>query len=65
VDKRVLLRHTGTYTFDSATQDKLYEDLKAVFQPKLTMQSQGGHEIPDDILAPAAEPEVIATNDPK
>jgi hypothetical protein len=65
VDKRVLLRHTGTYTFDSATQDKLYEDLKAVFQPKMTMQSQGGHEIPDDILAPAAEPEVIATNDPK
>jgi hypothetical protein len=65
VDKRVLLRHTGTYTFDAAAQDKLYEDLKVVFQPKMTMQSQGGHEIPDDILAPAAEPEVIATNDPK
>ena len=65
VDKRVLLRHTGTYTFDAASQDKLYEDLKVVFQPKMTMQSQGGHEIPDDILAPAAEPEVIATNDPK
>ena len=64
VDKRVLLRHTGTYTFDAASQDKLYEDLKVVFQPKMTMQSQGGHEIPDDILAPAAEPEVIATNEP-
>ena len=65
VDKRVLLRHTGTYTFDAATQDKLYEDLKAISQPKVVgMKPQGGHEIPDDILAPAAEPEIIATNEP-
>ena len=27
VDKRVLLRHTGTYVFDFATQDQLYKDL--------------------------------------
>jgi hypothetical protein len=27
VDKRVLLRHTGTYVFDYATQDQLYKDL--------------------------------------
>ena len=27
VDKRVLLRHTGTYTFDFQTQDQLYKDL--------------------------------------
>ena len=32
VDKRVLLRHTGTYTFDGAAQDKLYEDLHAIVQ---------------------------------
>ncbi len=64
VDKRVLLRHTGTYTFDAATQDKLYEDLKAISQPKPVMQPQGGHEIPDDILAPAPAPEIIATNEP-
>jgi len=28
VDKRVLLKHTGTYVFDYAVQPKLYEDLK-------------------------------------
>ena len=27
VDKRVLLKHTGTYVFDFATQDNLYKDL--------------------------------------
>jgi hypothetical protein len=30
VDKRVLLRHTGTYVFDFQTQDKLYQDLHAM-----------------------------------
>ena len=28
VDKRVLLKHTGTYVFDYAVQPKLYEDLR-------------------------------------
>lgn len=32
VDKRVLLRHTGTYVFDIATQEQLYKDLKAGFE---------------------------------
>jgi hypothetical protein len=27
VDKRVLLKHTGTYVFDYSTQDQLYKDL--------------------------------------
>jgi hypothetical protein len=27
VDKRVLLKHTGTYVFDFQTQDQLYKDL--------------------------------------
>ena len=30
VDKRVLLRHTGTYVFDFQTQDQLYKDLHAL-----------------------------------
>jgi hypothetical protein len=30
VDKRVLLRHTGTYVFDFATQDQLYKDLHEI-----------------------------------
>jgi hypothetical protein len=31
VDRRVLLRHTGTYVFDYASQPKLYEDLYTLF----------------------------------
>jgi hypothetical protein len=30
VDKRVLLKHTGTYVFDFATQDQLYKDLHSL-----------------------------------
>jgi len=30
VDKRVLLKHTGTYVFDYQTQDKLYADLHEI-----------------------------------
>jgi hypothetical protein len=30
VDKRVLLKHTGTYVFDFQTQDQLYKDLHAL-----------------------------------
>jgi len=65
VDKRILLRHTGTYVFDATAQDKLYQDLKAINEPTITMKPQGGHDIPDDILSPPAAPEVIASNEPK
>jgi hypothetical protein len=30
IDRRVLLKHTGTYTFDFTTQDKLYADLHVI-----------------------------------
>jgi len=67
VDKRVLLRHTGTYTFDAATQDKLYFELDAIAkanaQKVTSMVPQGGHEVAEDILAPAAEPEVLASSE--
>jgi len=33
VDKRVLLRHTGTYVFDYNTHEQLYKDLRAMFNP--------------------------------
>ncbi len=60
VDKRVLLRHVGTYVFDGASQDKLYKDLQALVQGPT-------HQIPSqlpDIKDPseAAEPEVFASN---
>jgi hypothetical protein len=32
VDKRVLLKHTGTYVFDFQAQDQLYKDLHALAQ---------------------------------
>ena len=34
VDKRVLLRHTGTFTFDAVAQDRIYFDLKAIADAK-------------------------------
>ena len=33
IDPRVTLRHTGTYVFDYAAQDALYQGLKAVAEP--------------------------------
>jgi hypothetical protein len=50
IDKRVLLRHTGTYVFDGNTQEQTYRDLKAIFEPNM---------IPADapqIAPPATEP---------
>jgi hypothetical protein len=39
VDKRVLLKHTGTYVFDFATQDQLYKDLHALALNNQTAQA--------------------------
>jgi hypothetical protein len=33
VDKRVLLKHTGTYVFDYNTHEQLYKDLRVMFDP--------------------------------
>jgi hypothetical protein len=32
VDRRILLKHTGTYTFDYMAQEKLYRDLKPIYE---------------------------------
>jgi len=56
VDKRVLLRHTGTYVFDYSTQDKLYTDLH-----QLALNNQQAQAA--QVTAPAAvAAEVVATN---
>jgi hypothetical protein len=53
VDKRVLLKHTGTYVFDFAAQDQLYKDLHAL---ALSNQSaQQAAAVP--AAAPAVAPE--------
>ena len=67
VDKRVLLKHTGTYVFDYQTQDKLYADLHEIAvanqanQAQIVMQQQPAAE---QLAAPATpvEATVIATN---
>ena len=67
VDKRVLLKHTGTYVFDYQTQDKLYQDLHQIAmtnqanQPQIMIQQQ---PTSSDLAAAATpvEATVIATN---
>jgi len=54
VDKRVLLKHTGTYVFDFQAQDQLYKDLHA-------LAVQNGQAAPvDPVPAPLAEKPVVA-----
>jgi hypothetical protein len=76
VDKRVLLKHTGTYVFDYQTQDKLYADLHQIAmanqatqttQPELANQPQLGmpvqvQESADPTEPVAVEATVIASN---
>jgi hypothetical protein len=54
IDKRVLLRHVGTYVFDGNTQKKLYDDLAAMFGAPVAPQ-----------IMPTSEPEVMASSDTK
>jgi hypothetical protein len=52
VDKRVLLKHTGTYVFDYAAQDKLYQDLHAMAQANQAPVDRGA----PTTATPAATP---------
>jgi hypothetical protein len=54
IDKRVLLKHTGTYVFDYAAQDQLYKDLHQ-------LATANGVAAPVDTpAAPAAAPAPVA-----
>lgn len=59
VDKRILLKHVGTYVFDGAAQDKLFQDLAALYQPKIP----NAHDIAKQEVV-AGEPEVLASSEP-
>jgi hypothetical protein len=48
VDKRVLLKHTGTYVFDYSAQDRVYQELHALAQ-----QNGTGVAAPVNVAAPA------------
>jgi hypothetical protein len=64
VDKRVLLKHTGTYVFDYATQDQLYNDLHALKLNSQTAQQATAVPTPvaPSVDSPAPEaPPVSAT----
>jgi len=54
VDKRILLKHTGTYVFDFQTQDQLYKDLHAL------AQASGQAAPVNPVPAPVAEKPVVA-----
>jgi hypothetical protein len=60
IDKRVLLKHVGTYVFDGATQDKLYQDLHAMAAPRIADAHAAAAAAPPV----DAEPEVFATSEP-
>ena len=55
VDKRVLLRHTGSYTFDFQTQEPLYRALHEIALTNGTALAAAS--------VPAAEPVVLSSNE--
>jgi uncharacterized protein (DUF2126 family) len=60
VDKRVLLKHTGTYVFDYAAQDAVYKQLHALAQ-----SNPNGVAAPIDTPKPqekAVKSRVLASN---
>ena len=59
VDKRVLLKHVGTYTFDYGTHEKLYNDLAEMFAPKATVVTA---PVLEAVAEPKVEVEVLAAS---
>jgi hypothetical protein len=64
VDKRVLLRHTGTYTFDFQAQQPLYTALHEMAQTGQMPQTQPPAPPPAEPPAPVV-PTVLSTNTDK
>ena len=62
VDKRVLLKHTGTYVFDFQTQDQLYKDLHALALNNQTAIADA--QVPADPPKPV-EAKVLASSKKK
>jgi hypothetical protein len=60
VDKRVLLKHTGTYVFDFNTQDQLYKDLHALALQNGT--ALGVPQVVDTSPAKPVEATVLASS---
>jgi hypothetical protein len=58
VDKRVLLKHTGTYVFDYAAQDQLYKDLHSMALTNQTAVQAAA--VPENIIPADPEKPVAA-----
>jgi hypothetical protein len=58
VDRRVLLKHTGTYVFDYQTQDKLYNDLHQIALTNQQQPVQPPKETNADVLAASGEVQI-------
>jgi len=65
VDKRVLLRHTGTYTFDGNAQEQVYKDLKTIFEPNLVAGPVPIAIVPDAVPTTPPVAEVVASSGKK
>ena len=70
VDKRVLLKHTGTYVFDYAVQPKLYQDLKTEMERTGQLpaaQQPAPAPVSTKVIAETAKPapKVVAKTAPK
>ena len=64
VDKRVLLKHTGTYVFDYAQQDNLYKELHNLALANGAALGVPGPAAPVDVPKPV-EAKVLASSKPK
>jgi hypothetical protein len=64
VDKRVLLKHTGTYVFDFAAQEPLYKALHEAAQIQQAQQAQTAAAVPAESPAPVVA-KVLASSDKK
>ena len=65
VDKRVLLRHTGTYTFAHDAQEKLVQDFASLINPPtnaVPMAPQGGHDVSEAVLQAEPVSTVVASS---
>ena len=58
VDKRVLLKHTGTYVFDYGTHEQLYKDLRVIFDPAAAAAATNGQ--PTTAAVPVTDANVTA-----
>ena len=59
VDTRIMLKHTGTYVFDQAAQDKLYNELHAVALANQQQQVQ----VKAESANPSEEPVVLSSSE--